>query len=82
MRSVTGVRLDIQDSLCVSDATAAVKAALTRIPASRPVCVRYDTCYHINTVLPLLMMTALTATATLPHRHGLYNQNITSLFLV
>ncbi len=46
VRSVTGVCLDTQDSLCVSDATAAVKAALTRIPATCPVCVRYDTLPH------------------------------------
>ncbi|XP_077077233.1 laminin subunit alpha-2 isoform X13 [Siphateles boraxobius] len=40
VRSVTGVCSDTQDSLCVSDVNAVVRAALTRIPASHHVCVR------------------------------------------
>lgn len=54
VRSVTGVRSDTQGSLCVSGATAAVRAALTRIPASCPVCVRYDM-FGVTTGLALVI---------------------------
>lgn len=75
VRSATGVRSDTQDSLSVSGATAAVRAALTRIPASRPVCVRYER-FHITTGLALVIHSRSHSATVIPH----YSNTTTLLY--